>query len=304
MSALRAMIAAETRQPVFGAAQAFADHLHNTYGVSVAAIVFYGSCLRHETDRGLLLDFYVLVDSLGAAVKNPISAVLGTLLPPNVYYHEMSFEDRTVRAKVAVMSMSRFMRDTSPDCFASSTWARFSQPARILYVRHDGIRARVINALTQAVETMIVRTMPLLPVRFTARDLWVNALTATYGAELRPESTSKAAELVDAELARYIAVTERVVGQTTSDATYMNAMFDKQNAARRTWAFRRIQGKVLNVLRLIKAAFTFQGGLDYAVWKIERHSGVTIALTARDRKWPLLTGLRLLPMMLKRGGIK
>jgi hypothetical protein len=70
------------------------------------------------------------------------------------------------------------------------------------------------------------------------------------------------------------------------------------------WRLRRVQGKMLNALRLMKAAFTFQGGLDYAVWKIERHSGVKVELTPAERKRPLITGLRLLIGTLRRGGIR
>jgi len=294
MSALRDIIVAETAQPTFAAAQAFADHLARDFGPSVAAVVFYGSCLRQSTDQGLMLDFYVLVDRMGAAIANPLSAAAGAVLAPKVYYREMAYEGRVLRAKVAVMTLSRFLRDTGPGCFASSLWARFSQAALILYARNDVIRGRVIDGLTQAVDTMARNARPLLPETFTPRDLWITALRATYGAELRPESAGKAAELVDANLARY----ERV----TAALDLPNVV--SQTHAQRLWAVRRLQGKVLNVLRLIKAAFTFQGGLDYAVWKIERHSGVKIELSDAERRTPVLTGLRLLPRLMKKGGLK
>jgi len=303
VSALRDLIAKESGQPTFPAAHVFAQGLAKTYGPATAAVLFYGSCLRKATDEGLLLDFYVLVDAMSAAIRNPVAAAFGALLPPNVYYHEITFENRVVRAKVAVMPMSRFLRDTSPKCFASSTWARFSQTTLILYARNDVIRGRVQDGLAQAVETMIARAQPLMPQRYTARDLWIGALNATYGAELRPESSGKAAELVDGDLARTLAVTQAVLGPPVGD-TYINTMFDQAASAQRAWAIRRVQGKALNILRLIKAAFTFQGGLDYAVWKIERHSGVKLELSESERRRPLLTGLKLLPQLLKRGGIK
>lgn len=304
MSALDDLITSETRKPTFAAAHTFARYLAERIGPSTAAVLFYGSCLRHATDEGLLLDFYVLVDSMNAAIRNPVSATLGSMLSPNVYYFEMPFEGRTVRAKVAVMSMSRFLHDTSPRCFASSVWARFSQPTLILYARNDVIRARAQSALAQAVTTMITTVLPLMPQQFTARALWVKALSLTYGAELRPESDAKAAQLVDADLARVEAVTACVLGTPRGDGTYTNTNSHEAATAARAWTLRRWQGKSLNILRLIKAAFTFQGGLDYAVWKIERHSGVKIAVTDADRRWPLLAGLRLLPQLLKRGGVR
>ena len=225
------------------------------------------------------------------------------MLSPNVYYHEIPFEGRTLRAKVAVMTMGRFLRDTGPTCFAASVWARFSQPALILYARSDVIRARVIDGLTQAVDTMMRKALPLMPATFTARELWVTALTATYGAELRPEAAGKAQDLVDGDGARYEAVTNAVFGPAT-DGTYANPKLTPAGQAKLVWRLRSLHGKLLNVLRLIKAAFTFQGGLDYAVWKIERHSGVKIELTDSERRHPILTGLKLLPRLKKRGGLK
>ena len=72
----------------------------------------------------------------------------------------------------------------------------------------------------------------------------------------------------------------------------------------RTRALRRLQGKTLNALRLIKAAFTFKGGLDYAAWKIRRHSGVNVELTSADRARPLIAGTRLFLLALRRGGLR
>lgn len=303
MTNLRNLIVAESSKPTFEAANAFAKHLADSFGPSVAAVVFYGSCLRQSTDQNLMLDFYVLVDRMGAAIANPISAAVGAVLSPNVYYREMSFEGRTLRAKVAVMTVSRFLRDTGPECFASSIWARFSQPALVLIARSAVIRGRVQDGLTQAIETMARTTLPLMPATFTARELWIGALTATYGAELRPESISKATELVDADLHRYNAVTEALFGPSV-DGTFTNTAIDKAEHARRLWRLRSVQGKALNLLRLMKAAFTFQGGLDYAVWKIERHSGVKIELTDAERRHPILTGLKLLPRLKQRGGLR
>ncbi len=303
--ALTAIIAAEAGRDTFAAARAFAAELQRHYGAGVAGVLFYGSCLRQNTDAGLMLDFYVLVDRYAGTLGNPISAAFARLLPPNVYYHEMAFADRKLRAKVAVMAVGQFLRGVGPETFASSLWARFAQPALILHARNDDLRRRLVDGLASAVTTMLMRTKPLLGETFAARDLWVRGFSETYGAELRPETQAKSAELVDAELPRYIAVTVAVLGPADAGGLYrQTATAGERNIAERAWRRRRIQGKTLNVLRLIKAAFTFQGGLDYAVWKIERHSGVKIELTERDRKRPLLTGARLLLGTIRRGGLR
>ena len=52
------------------------------------------------------------------------------------------------------------------------------------------------------------------------------------------------------------------------------------------WRVRRVQGKLMSVLRLLKALFTFVGGLDYVAWKMQRHSGRQVEIPARVRRWP------------------
>ena len=91
---LEQLIAEESTTTAFPAAGAMVEHLRTTYGTGTRAVVFYGSSLRLGTDDNLMLDFYVLVDKLTAALGNPISAAFGAILSPNVYYHECEFEGR------------------------------------------------------------------------------------------------------------------------------------------------------------------------------------------------------------------
>lgn len=297
---LQDLIATESRAEAFPAALAMVDHLKETYGSSVRAVVFYGSCLRLGTDENLMLDFYVLVDRMAEAISNPVSAALGTVLPPNVYYHECDFEDRVVRAKVAVMTLGGFARGTDGSTLASALWARFAQPAAIVYAKDETARTTVQRALARAVKTLLAKTAPLMSGPYSIRALWVTAFQATYRAELRPEPPAKAEELVSLQEARFVQVGEAAAREIGLDA---NATAGPDARAVWGWRIRRWWGRTLNVLRLIKAAFTFSGGLDYAVWKIERHSGVKIELTERDRAHPVLTGLRLLFRVKRDGGL-
>lgn len=297
---LQDLIAEESRAEAFPAAMAMVEHLKGTYGSSVRTVVFYGSCLRLGTDEDLMLDFYVLVDRMSDAIGNPISAAFGTVLPPNVYYHECEFEERVVRAKVAVMTLGGFARGTDGSTFASALWARFAQPAAIVYAKDDTARTTVERALARAVKTLFTKAAPLIGIPYTIRDLWVSAFQATYRAELRPEPPSKAEELVSLQEARFIDVGEAAVRELGLD---LDQSTGPDTNAVWGWRLRRWWGRTLNLLRLIKAAFTFRGGLDYAVWKIERHSGVKIELTDRDRAHPILTGLRLLFRVKREGGL-
>jgi hypothetical protein len=65
-----------------------------------------------------------------------------------------------------------------------------------------------------------------------------------------------------------------------------------------------VQGTALSILRLLKASFTFDGGLPYLAWKIERHSGVKIEITPFMRRHPRLGALGALWRTRRRGGFR
>jgi hypothetical protein len=77
-----------------------------------------------------------------------------------------------------------------------------------------------------------------------------------------------------------------------------------RNRNRLAWGLRNVQGKMLSILRLSKAFFTFEGGLEYIQWKIERHSGVKVEWTPRLKKHPLLAVVVLGWRLYRRGGFR
>ena len=130
---------------------------------------------------------------------------------------------------------------------------------------------RVQAALGQAVMTMLGETLPLLSGGATSRELWPRAFAESYRTELRAEGDDRSRQLHHAFAARYEQITRILAPQLAQSETEV--------ATRRRWRRRRVLGKLLSVLRLIKASFTFEGGADYLAWKIGRHSGVEIELT-------------------------
>ena len=77
-----------------------------------------------------------------------------------------------------------------------------------------------------------------------------------------------------------------------------------RKAAQRRWRQLRWRGRILTLLRLMKASFTFANGIDYLAWKINRHAGTDFVLKPWQRRWPLLGALTLLPRLLARGAIR
>ena len=290
---LHAHLNNEIDLPVIPAGDAMTAHLREIYGEAVDAVLFYGSCLRAESDEDLLMDFYVLVRRYSDVHGSGMVAALNWLLPPNVYYFEIPFEGRVARAKVAVMTTAQFHRAATSG-FTSAIWARFSQPTRLTFVRGTDERAMVLSALERAVGKMLAAARPVAPNQ-NADALWVTALKHTYGAELRPESPGRAQEIYEKDKTRYDALAAELVVQGPRPPALPHHLL---------WMLRSIAGKLMNILRLVKAARTFSGGLDYAVWKMERHSGVKIELTDEERARPLRTGLKLFWKARRSGAIK
>ncbi|MEM7487988.1 MAG: hypothetical protein AAF390_02580, partial [Pseudomonadota bacterium] len=72
-----------------------------------------------------------------------------------------------------------------------------------------------------------------------------------------------------------------------------------ETTARWAWAARVVVGKPLNLIRVVKGAFTFDGAADYIAWKVERHSGRALELTDFQRRHPLLAAPRVLWRLLR-----
>jgi len=305
VSALEALIAEEATAPLAPPIAAVAGAARARFADSAMAVLFYGSCLRKADDSGGIADLYVLVDDYRNAWSAWL-AVANRLLPPNVLYLEAPFAGRTVRAKVAVISLDDFEAGVRR-WFHSYIWARFAQPCRLGYARDEVARARVLAALAGAVRRMAAEAAPLLEPPFDARRLWAGSLGATYRAELRAERLERANDLVAAYAERYDRVTASLVEEgllAVADDGYRLADAGRRRGVGFRWAQRCWLGKLLSVLRLAKAAFTFEDGAGYLAWKIERHSGVEVQLTPWQRRHPILASPALFWRLYRRGAVQ
>jgi hypothetical protein len=252
------------------------------------AIFAYGSCLRGVPASDTLMDFYVLTENLADVSPSFLSSLACAIIPPNVYYAETNVAGQCLRAKYAVLPSSLFAawmaRKTNNPYF----WARFSQPSALIYARNDQARMQVIAAISEALRTSFANAKALTN-ETDALAIWTAGFNATYQSEFRSEQTNRSIQIVSAAPDYYIEAAKFLASETPVQANQ---------------AWRRIAGKFWSVLRLIKAAFTFQGGADYIVWKIERHSGERIVLSQWQRKHPVIAGLTLLPKMLHKGAIR
>ncbi len=302
--ALTALRDAETAQAVAAPITAIVEAARARHGAAVSAVVFYGSCLRLGDDDGKIVDLYVLVDSYAAVYGKGLRAFLNWALPPNVFYLEAPFEGRQVRAKYALISLADFERGASGRWFHPYLWARFAQPCRLPYCRDAAVRARVVAALAASARKVVGEGLALVEGAFTSRDLWVSVFRQTYRTELRAEPPERAEELYEANAAHYGEVAATVLPLLGAQAAGEGWQAAPQPRAGLKWLLRRWQGKLLSVARLVKAAFTFQDGAQYLLWKIERHSGVSIALTPWQRRHPILASTVLFWQLYRKGAFR
>lgn len=299
--ALNALIAEELHMPVADAARAMAEHCRSRHNGASIAVLFYGSCLRQPDQKlgDALLDFYVIVDDYKAAYGSAMMAWANALLPPNVFYVELPWQGLQLRAKYAVISLRQFVAGCSSTARNVSIWARFCQPTRLVWCRNATSEETLVEAMSDACRTMFINALPLTK-DSTTRDslaVWREGFKATYAAELRSESSDRALSIVATDEERYRDIASLLLSQTA--LTRLSA-----SKTTRSWQGRRRLGKILNYLRLIKAAFTFDGAVDYVMWKVRRHSGVVVPVSEWQRRHPLLAAPGLAWKLYRRGAFR
>lgn len=292
MIPLQARIAKELKAPVAKPAREAARRLAAMAKGGAVGVLFYGSGFRAGTLEGVL-DFYVLVDRMEDWPSGPVVAWAGHELPPNVEYRE--FPDLGVRAKVAIIELQAFADGVWTYSLDTTLWARFAQPCALAAVRDPQGRKAIEAAVGQAVATAAGWAAALGPPQGRPNDYWQALFAATYAAELRVEKTGRSGTILEHAEDRYAEIlTEAWEAQGLGYGKKKGVLTPRlteteRKRARGDWRLRRWLGKPLNMARLAKACFTFEGAADYIVWKVERHTGVKLPLTPWRRKHPLLS---------------
>jgi hypothetical protein len=250
------------------------------------AVLFYGSVLR-TADLDGVLDFYILRapgTARGASRR----------IWPDVSYHEVSVAGRMIRAKVATMDLDAFERAAAGRSRDTTIWARFVQPVALIWVADPATRNRIVDAVAAAATTAARFAALHGPARGQAGDYWRSLFRATYATELRVEAPGREDQILSYDRARYDALLPlawdagAVAFARDGDALAPVLTPSQRRALASDWARARRWGKRLNAIRLVKAAFTFDGATPYALWKIERHTGLLVPLTPFRERHPLL----------------
>ncbi|KQN26681.1 hypothetical protein ASE86_11495 [Sphingomonas sp. Leaf33] len=273
---LAALVAASLDRPMVDRVRAFAAELARS--ADAVAVLFYGSNLRTGSLEGVL-DFYVLTD--GPRERG---------LWPRVGYREWN----GLRAKIATMTLATFAAAAADRTIDTTIWTRFVQPAALAWATDDA-RPRVERAIAAAAVTAGRYAAALGPATAPAGGYWRALFRATYAAELRVEAKGREEQIMSVHGAHLTALLPAAWAagglrfDAGADGTLAVRLGDGDRAAiLRRWRRRQRLGRPLNIVRLVRAAFTFDGAARYAAWKIERHTGVVVPITPFRERHPVL----------------
>ncbi len=297
---LTELVAAALERPVPNEARVLAQALADESAGSVQAVLFYGSCLRNQTVEGVL-DFYVLVDRYSDYHVSRLGAVANAMLPPTVRYRH----GEVARAKIAVISTAAFAKKMRPSCNDTTMWARFCQPAALLYARDAEAARHTAQAVADAVATGAVWGERLGPKDGSPAEIWTALFRNTYGAELRVEDGGDRGKSIYHQAEDYF---DNMLAPALNHARAKKGEkgWKPGNPARyrRSWKAKAILGKFLNISRLVKAAFTFDQKVEYIEWKVMRHTGQSLELTDFQRRHPLIAAPGVLWRLWRSGAIR
>jgi hypothetical protein len=218
-----------------------------------------------------------------------------------------------------VISTRHFLRAARGRRLDCRIWSRFCQPARLVFVRDAEGRAAAEKAVRAATLTAVDRMLNWLPSqgalqRFAPGALWTTAFRETYRAELRGEKAETIDALYAAQGARFDRVAAAALRELEARGKLRVVSLGRElevasdpawrARARRSWRLRRPLAKAFAIAVLVKTPATFDGWVDYAIYKVERHSGLRLELSERQRRRPFLHAVPILIRLLRQGVLR
>lgn len=274
-------------------------------------VIYYGSSLWKKELTGLL-DFYVVCDRLSDWYEqDSFKKIANYCLPPNIEYYEWTNTANPLRAKVAILSIDQLKKALSLSSMDTTMWARFCQPVKILWWKDEGARNALTDCLVKAVDTAVWWAATLGPEQGTAETYWCSLFRHTYDAELRVESQNRPMLILENREDYFTQLLtfgwkHCGISFVKKEDHRLQPVLSKQQRelAGKQWMIRKRIGRPLNILRLIKAAFTFTGGAQYIAWKINRHRNIHLQLSNFQKRHPIINAPWILFKLYRQGLFK
>jgi len=275
---IEAELASPAPPAVVELARALADPVRD------AAILYYGSTLRTGDLTGIL-DFYRLTRR---PHRSGFQGAVERIIWPEVSYHEVTVARGLLRAKVATMPLSTFRKAAEGRTLDTTIWARFVQPAQCVWSADPAAERAAAQAVAAAVVTASRYAAALGPDAAPAEAFWLALFRRTYAAEFRVEGADRADTVIASGGDRYAAILPMAWREAGVGFAEEGGAMRPDKRGLPGWTLPSLAGKPLNVARILKAAFTFDGAARYAAYKIERHTGIGIAVTPFRERHPFL----------------
>jgi hypothetical protein len=271
---IEAELSAPAPEPVHAFAAALADPERD------AAILYYGSTLR-TGDLSGVLDFYRLTHK---PHRRGLRGAVERVLWPEVSYHEAA----GLKAKVATLPLATFRRAAEGRTLDTTIWARFVQPAMRVWSAEPASAGAAAEAVAAAVVTAGRFAAALGPQAGPPDAYWKALFRRTYSAEFRVETADRADTVIASASERYADILPLAWAAGGVAFTHGDGALRPSKSGLPGWTLRSLMGKPLNVARILKAAFTFDGAARYAAYKVARHTGVELELTPFRERHPFL----------------
>jgi len=254
----------------------------------VASVVLYGSRLAPSTARAdSEPDFYAVVGSLRAFHRGLAATALASVLPPTVYHLPL---DGSGAAKLCVLSSAQLARETSPAAADLHHLGRFSKRLGLAFARDPAARREIARAQRSAATVLARHALHRLGPRFSLDDFLLALLGLSYLGEPRVAEPDKVPALLAAHRDHYRALgllllAERPEVERRGDRFSQPPPTERERDETRALVAR---SRSRALLRWPKYLLTFDGWLDYALRKLERHTGRRLVLGPRERRHPVL----------------
>lgn len=286
-------------------ARELANALAGAFGASALAVIHYGSHAHRSDARAeSAYDFFVIVDryregyqSLTHSIETRIgarsAAWLANVLPPNVHAIAPP-DDSSKRNKCAVLTLRELRLAARLETRDHFTQGRLFQHVQLLWSKDAQCRESVRSALIEIRARTFDWGRCFLPDEFTTEQYCRSLLETSFSAEIRPESDHRVSELLDAQRTKLIPVYTALLETLTRNGilarngdAYRQVKPPPARECRRWRRYFRVS-KARGIARWGKHIALYEGWLEYVVQKIARRSGVEVALTERERRWPFI----------------
>jgi len=303
---LRAALAGGLSDPPAPRAAQLADYLARVFGPATIGIVHYGSHVQRSDARPeSAYDYFVIVERYADAYKSlaatispsyrpATAAFLNRILPPNVISITLHNESPPLEAKCAIFSLSDFLRACSARARDHFALGRLFQQVQLIWTKDAVHQSRLTDALQCSRALTWSWGRPYLPSQFDVESYCRVLLATSYAAEIRPEGLERVDDLVTAQRNTLVPMYGALLSHLASKrivATDGKVYTDSHRPgpvarARAALYFRR--SKIRATLRWLKYMALYDNWQEYILRKIARRSGVSVELTARERRWPLI----------------